>query len=249
MANEQTPLVRVLSFYTTYERQPVKGDPMQDDNLDAKGFKTDAKGRRIMENIAVDWCTFAPAHSPLNTSTSERIKHMEPTEEILAGEEGEKTRFMVARWSQIEPAYEAWKAGQEIPLNGTPLALWAGINSAQADVFRQCGIRTVEEVRDLTDSQLDKVRLPNMRDLRKTAAIFLQNNIKAEIAQREIDRDQKVADLEERLAAAMDLLEEKTSPVDGEVAGLRAQLDAAGVKYHHKANADTLRGLLDKVAA
>jgi hypothetical protein len=31
-------------------------------------------------------------------------------------------RIQAARWSIVEPAYKAWKKGEEVPENGTPLA-------------------------------------------------------------------------------------------------------------------------------
>ena len=250
MANEQQgPMIRILGFHQTYERLPIKGDAMNDE-VDDRGFLVDEKGRRKLENVEVEWVTYAPSHSPLNANTSERIRHMKPTEELLngmSGDNGEKAAFMLARWRDIEPAYEAWKKGHELPVNGTPLAHWPGIVTAAADVLRQHGLRTVEEVRDLTESQLEKVRLPNMRDLRQSAKAFLDNAKVADAAERDVERDNRISELEERLAAAMELLEAKTAPAD-ELSELRAKLDAQGVKYHHKAGADTLRALLNEAA-
>ena len=250
---QQGPMIRVLGFHQTYERLPVKGDPFKD-NVDDRGFMVDDRGRRVLKNVEVDWVTYAPSHSPLNTSTSERIRHLEPSKELLNGEggdNGEKAAFMQARWNVIEPAHAAWKQGQELPLNGTPLAHWPGVSAAAADVLRQHGLRTVEEVRDLTENQLDRVRLPNMRDLRQSAKAFLENSKSAEAAEREVERDKRIEELEERLAAAMELLEAQTMPADpvDDLEQLRARLDAKGVKYHHKAGAETLRALLAGEAA
>ncbi len=257
MAESNKPLVVVLGFHQTFERLPVKGDPLNDD-VDAHGFKLDAKGKRVLENTQVDWATYAPVHSPTGTSTSERIRHLKPTEEILDGENGEKTRFMLARWAAIEPAYEAWLKGHELPTNGTPLAIWPGVSAAMADELKKYNIRTVEEVRDLMEAQLERIRLPNMRALKTQAAAFLENMQGAEAAEREAERAEEIAalranqeDLEERLAAAMALLEEKTKPGAGESVKdqLKARLDAKGIKYHHNAGEATLRALLDEEAA
>lgn len=257
MADQSKPLVRVVRFHQTFERVPVKGDPL-DDDIDAHGYKVDAKGRRVLKNEEVDWVTYAPSHAPLSSMTTDRIRHMQPTQEMLSGETSEKLKFFLARWAAIEPHYEAWKAGHELPTDGMPLAHWPGVTTAMADVLRTYGIRTVEEVRDLLDSQLDKVRLPNMRDLRKSAAAFLDNMRVAQVAEREVERDSEVAALkaamaeqQERLDAAMALLEQQTNPnsAGNEIDQLRAKLDAKGVKYHHKAGIDTLRALLSEDAA
>jgi hypothetical protein len=81
--NNQDPMIKVLGFKTTYERLPVRGDVL-DEDLDPKGFRLDAKGKRIMENQEVDWVSYAPSHSPINTMNWERIKHIEITDEMLS---------------------------------------------------------------------------------------------------------------------------------------------------------------------
>ncbi|WP_189350074.1 hypothetical protein [Mesorhizobium sp. M1E.F.Ca.ET.045.02.1.1] len=157
--------------------------------------------------------TYSPSHSPLNTRTTERVRHLLPDPSLMGeDQDGEKLRFMTARWNQIEPAYEAFKAGREIPLNGTALAAWSGVTPEQAEVLRTAGIRTVEEVRDLPDGQLDRVRLPNMRDLRKQAGLFLANSDAAKAAEREAAKDAQIAELVERQAAMEAMIEELTKP-------------------------------------
>lgn len=247
----QDPLIKVIGFKTTYERLPVRGGPL-DDDLDAKGFKLDAKGKRIMENMEVDWVRYAPAHSPINTQNWERVKHLEVKESMLEGDITEKIRSMKVRWDQIEPAYRAWKAGHEAPINGTPLSAWPGINPDKAEALRRYGIVTVEEVSRLVESQLEKIQLPGMRDLRRSAALFLENRGAAESAARETERDNEIAELKaqlaennDRLTAAMELLEQQTAPAPADdVDELRAELDRQGIKYHHKAGAPTLKALL-----
>ncbi|RWI43038.1 hypothetical protein [Mesorhizobium sp.] len=210
--SEAQPLIRVIGFKTSYEKLPVKGDPVTE-KCDTKGYKLDASNRRILELQPEDWVTYSPSHSPLNTRTTERVRHLLPDPALMGeDQDGEKLRFMTARWSQIEPAYEAFKAGREIPLNGTALAAWSGVTPEQAEVLRTAGIRTVEEVRDLPDGQLDRVRLPNMRDLRKQAGLFLANSDAAKAAEREAAKDAQIAELVERQAAMEAMIEELTKP-------------------------------------
>lgn len=256
MAENFKPLVIVLGFHQTFERLPVKGDPLKDD-IDDKGFKLNEKGKRVVENVETDWVTYAPAHSPLGANTTERIRHLKPTEEIIAGENAEKTRFMMARWAAIEPSYSAWKAGHEMPTTGTPLSQWPGVSTAMADELKKYAIRTVEDVRDLGEGQLEKIRLPNMRTLRDQAKAFLENVGSAAAAEREAARDSQIADLQaallaqkEQLDAAMALLEEKSNGGgDDDVEELRAALKEKGIQFHHKAGAATLRALLTEAAA
>lgn len=219
MADTDVPQIRVISFKTSYVQLPLKGDPVTE-KCDLKGYKLDASGRRLTELQEEDWVTYSPKHSPLATRTTERVRLMIPDPEKMGNDQdGEKLRFMTYRWNQIEPAYLAFKAGRDIPINGTPLAAWAGVSPEQADVLRVSGIRTVEEVRDMTEGQADKVHLPNMRDMRKQAKLFLENTDVAKAAEREAAKDAVIeemaaqnASMAERMAAMETLLEERTNP-------------------------------------
>jgi hypothetical protein len=215
MAETQLPQIRVLGFKTTYEMLPVKGDRLNED-VDRRGYKLDAKGNLIKQLQEEHWVSYSPAHSPLNTVTTERVRLMYPDPERMGEDtDGEKLRFMSHRWEQIEPAYQAFKEGRDIPLNGTPLSVWGGISSEQAEILRQHSLRTVEEVRDLSEGQLERVRLPNMRDLRTQAKLFLENTNAAESAAREAEKDKIIEAMAERMAAMEALLEERTAPKAG----------------------------------
>lgn len=212
MATEQLPLIRIIGFRTSFENLPIKGDPEQE-KCDDKGYKLDASGRRIKKLQEEHWVTYSPAHSPVNTQTTERVRLLFPDPTRMGeDQDGEKLRYMTAVWSQIEPAFEAFTKGQEIPLNGTPLAAWSGVSPEQAEILRQSAIRTVEEVSRLTDGQIERVRLPNVRDLRAQAILFLENSDAAKAAEREAQKDAQIAEMAERMAAMEALLEERTSP-------------------------------------
>lgn len=212
MATEQLPLIRIIGFRTSFENLPIKGDP-EKEKCDDKGYKLDASGRRIKKLQEEHWVTYSPAHSPVNTQTTERVRLLFPDPTRMGeDQDGEKLRYMTAVWSQIEPAFEAFTKGQEIPLNGTPLAAWSGVSPEQAEILRQSAIRTVEEVSRLTDGQIERVRLPNVRDLRAQAILFLENSDAAKAAEREAQKDAQIAEMAERMAAMEALLEERTSP-------------------------------------
>ncbi len=212
MAETQLPQVRVLGFKSTFEVLPVKGNALNDD-VDNRGYLLDKKGNRVKKLQEEHWVSYSPSHSPLNTVNTERVRLMIPDPDRMGEDtDGEKLRFMTHRWAQIEPAYEAFKEGREIPINGTPLSVWSGISTEQAEVLRQHSLRTVEEVRDLSEGQLERVRLPNMRDLRQQAKLFLENTGAAEAAAREQEKDKIIEAMAERMAAMEALLEERTAP-------------------------------------
>ncbi len=209
---EQIPSIKVLGFKKTYEMLPVKGDPVKD-QCDARGYKLDAKGNRIKTLQEEVWVTYAPAYSLMKTKNTERVRLMIPDPARMGNDQdGEKLKFMTARWLQIEPAYEAYMKGQELPVIGTPLGVWPAVSPEQVEVFRQVGIRTVEEVRDLGDGQLERVRLPGMRELRDQARLFLENSDAAAAAKRESEKDAMLEQMAQQIADLQELLNEKTAP-------------------------------------
>lgn len=209
--------------------------------------------------IPVDWVTWVPLHAPQSMSNTERVDRLNPAniKNREGGEDSElmgmKEQHMSAIWSEIEPAYAAWKEGREVPLNGTPLAAWPGITPEQAEIFRLAAVRSVEQVRDMSDTVRSKVRLPNVRELQELARIFLENSGAAAAAEREAAKDRQIAEMAERMEAMEAMLEQVTRPAaqsepdepeDDEVTALRAQLDAKGIAYHHKHGPTKLRELL-----
>jgi len=189
---QELPTIRVISFKTEY--------------------KKDAKG----ENVAIDWVEYAPIHAITSTRVCERVHALKPPEFIKNDDEGMKMAFIRHRWGMIEPAYEAWKNDQEIPINGTPIGAWPNITTDQAQALKKQGIRTVEEVAAMTDTAIRGLPMPNARDLVGQAQDFLAASDQALVAQEMTNRDARITSLEEKLAAsgeqlaaAMELLEEK----------------------------------------
>lgn len=108
---------------------------------------------------------------------------------------------MVAKWSIIKPAYEAWKEGREIPEDGTPLAAWAAMTPERAAALQAMGIKTIEAVRDMGDGAIQNLRFPDARKLPKLAADYLSGKDGAA-------RDAENEELRERLAVMEEMLNE-----------------------------------------
>src|SRR5215831_17320669 len=53
--------------------------------------------------------------------------------------------------------YRAWKAGQEVPLTGTPIEQWPVLNQAHCKILRYHEVRTVEEVARLSDVHVQQL--------------------------------------------------------------------------------------------
>ena len=102
----------------------------------------------------VDYVVTAPKGMGKYTETPQRIVDVK--------------RMTNGMWEIVEPHYEAWKKGNELPEDGTALAAWNGVNADQADVLKAQGVRTVEELAMVPDSLLERLGM-GMRSARDAA--------------------------------------------------------------------------------
>lgn len=163
-------------------------------------FKTDYSN----PNNPVDMVLLAPSgEGHLKTQTWHRVKNLVPPEQGDDRKRNADTHVaMLARWTVIGPAYDAWKDGTEIPENGTPLAAWSGVSPDIAELLRNMSIRTVEDVRDMSESAFTKLPVPNARKLPQLAREFLEGADSA-------GKDAEIADLKERMDAMAAMLEDQ----------------------------------------
>jgi hypothetical protein len=178
--NPQLPSVRVIKFRTTYHKVPGQ-----------------------QELVARDWVTYSPMHDPKST-TEEMIKVLMPPEEVTEEEQNKAEKYFLMRelWKQIEPGYNAWKKGLEIPVDGTPLSAWAGVTPEQIEVLRPAGVRTVQNLANMTEAQMGKIMLPGIRNLKSTAIEYLSSREKTAQAE-------EVADLKSKLEVLTQMMAER----------------------------------------
>lgn len=246
MSNEK-PHIIVHGFRQTFEELPVKGDPLND-KVDNLGYLLDANGKIVKKLQEEDWVSYSPGHSVQNSITTERVRHMMP-DQVRVGrdDDGVKLAFMKARWEQIEPHYRAWKEGREMPVEGFPLHSWPGITPEAAEVLLKYHIKSVQQVRDLSEQHIERIPLPSLRDLKKRAGLFLESLESDRAAAREAEKDAQIAGMAEQIKA----LNDKLSAMDAgkaeggdEIGQLQAQLDAKGIAYDKKWAAPKLRALI-----
>lgn len=139
-----------------------------------------------------DWVLLAPKGENISAIKSwHRVKDLTPPDlETLDEEDAENYRqsptykALMVRWEKIRPAYEAWRAGHEIPEEGTPLGAWAGVTAEQAVYLRKYGIHTVENVATMSDGTMARLPFPEPRAIKRMAAQFLKEkpveDVKAE---------------------------------------------------------------------
>ena len=112
--------------------------------------------------------------------------------------------------------YEAWKNGQELPLDGTPILGWGVISPAQQQNLIHINITTVESLAGVNDEGMRRIGM---------GALDLKNKAKAWIAQL-ADKGpltQKVADLER----AINLKDGVIETMQRQIAEMRLQLPLA----------------------
>ncbi len=109
-------------------------------------------------------------------------------------------------WDHIREGYERWRAGQEDPLDGTPLKNWTGCTPAQMHDLYNLNIRTVEDLSGMTDAQCQKET--GLLTLRELARNYL-----------------KAASGPGKAAEEITALKKMASDQDGLIASLTDQLD------------------------
>lgn len=78
------------------------------------------------------------------------------------------------KMGRIKRQYDAWKAGQEEPVNGTSLRMWPAISKAQAENLWVLNVRTVEDLASVADNNLPNLGMGS-RALRDKARSWLES--------------------------------------------------------------------------
>lgn len=158
------------------------------------------------------WVRYSPMGMSQMTVNKERLSFLDPANMKLRGDDHQdslKMEFLTHRWEFIRRAYEAWRDGHEITVDGTPLAAWSGLNPAQAEIFRNTGLKTVELIAQMTEATMSRIGLPDVRHIRDQARAFLASIEGSATA--------------ERFAA----IEMQNTTLNEDVAALRADLKSA----------------------
>jgi hypothetical protein len=100
---------------------------------------------------------------------------------------------------QYTQAYEAWKNGQEVPLQGTPIRGWSLLSPAQQDNIIRANVRTVEDLAQANEESLGRIGMGAVT-LKETAAQWIKAQTgPGKLVQENVALKAKVAGLEVRL--------------------------------------------------
>lgn len=179
------------------------------------GFETrltpDPKDPNVIREI--DWVTYGPL------GQGDRSKNTDRVSRLRCVQKGDMTnpaiRDAAIRWSIIEPLYTAWKAGREAPVDGTPLAVLNSIGLEQADFLRARGVKTVEDLAALTDTNIQQLKLSGLRNYIAEARRWLEasdsRKVVAMIAEKDreiVNQQAQLSEQQEQIQAMMRQMEE-----------------------------------------
>lgn len=81
-------------------------------------------------------------------------------------------RFPIAWVNHFQEQYKAWKNDEELPITGTPITHWPGLNQAQLTQLRALRYLTVEDVAAMNEEGIARMGMGG-RALKQRAEAFL----------------------------------------------------------------------------
>lgn len=121
-------------------------------------------------------------------------------------------RFRADWLEHYEKAYKAWTAGNEIPLNGTPIKEWPVATPADVAQCHAANVMTVEDLAEANDTALNAIGM-NARNLqRKARAWFEQARDQGKIAEQVANLSEEL----ERRDILIESLQKRLEKLEGE---------------------------------
>lgn len=129
---------------------------------------------------------------------------------------------MPAKWrDQYKDAYNSWKRGQEVPVNGTPIRGWQMVSPAQAANIIAVNILTVEDLAQANGEAIQRLGMGGLA-LKQKAAAWLDAAKNAGGAATQIV---KLTGDVKRLEAEKAGLLERNQELSAELTALRSSLE------------------------
>lgn len=110
----------------------------------------------------------------LVTPMGSKDRHESPADEWFARREQDAAegRFTREWLSAFKGAFAEWKAGREIPLNGTSVANWPVASPSQVKMLLDLKVRTVEDLAEANEETLNRLGMGG-RTLKQKAQDWL----------------------------------------------------------------------------
>lgn len=150
---EDVPRQKERPAYVRFERVAIE-DPIQ----------TAAQGRYIARDVDMAMITPPGSRDIFKIEVGQWLQNMK--------QDVRNMRLPQEWMDQYVTALEKWKAGQDLPLHGTPIKGWGVISPAQQAVLTGIMILTVEDLAQLNDEGLQRIGMGAL-DLRTKARAWL----------------------------------------------------------------------------
>jgi hypothetical protein len=149
------------------------------------------------------------------------------------------------RWPE---EYDAFKSGQEVAVNGTPLEQWPVLKRSMVLELKALGFHTVEQIRDMNDHAVQRIPMYG-RKMKELAAAYLDDAVAAAAlskAQVDIDRrDAQIAalrlqveNLTSQMAEMFGQLQDRLNAPDPIAAVIPGTLDPKEIEKMHMTQAE-----------
>jgi hypothetical protein len=137
---------------------------------------TDAGDGSMVPAEWVEWVKKGDAHG---ATTAEKVS---------------RAQKMPVIWDALRPHYDAWKRGQDVVTDGTPLDAVAFATRELCQALARVHIRSVEDLVGAEDAALTRLNIPGIRGIQAKARAFLeaQRNT-AGVASALAERDERLA--------------------------------------------------------
>lgn len=154
----------------------------------------------------VDMVAYGPIGARDRTVTIERVSRLALVDTKTDPSVNPAVAMARGRWEFIKPRYDAWKDGQEVPQNGSPLSMWTQLGREQVETLQSHGVKTIEDLAALTDGHIQRIQITGLRSLIEGAKRFLaaadSNRLTAEMTARDetiANQKSEIDDLRQKL--------------------------------------------------
>jgi len=182
----------------------------------------DAEGNPKLRSI--DMVAYAPLGKSNMQTCVEAVSRLSKVQPIDPGTDNPSVLMANARWKIIKQHYDAWKQGNEVPVDGTPLGAWPALTGEQVQALKTMGLRTVEDIRDASEGIVLRFPFPNAREIQRQAGMFLtafdKDKVSRDLKAMQDQMAEKDAQLEEmrQIVLEMQRNQPKSKPKDKEAA-------------------------------
>lgn len=166
-----------------------------------------AKGHYVAKDVIYALITPAGSKDRIERVATEWLAHIDA--------ESHKGRFD-PRWVQYyQDGFNRFKAGQEVPLSGTPLSQWPGLSPSQHRMLTDINIRTIEDLASATEEAIGYIGM-GARALVQRAKAYLEST-----------QSNQLAEENTALKLRVESLEAKNKELEENLCSLQASTGAA----------------------